>query len=82
MPHFVGDTLAHLRNGTDLVLNVGGDNCVSSAINESLTAPVLRAAGGKGKILTLSSHNGEVDVKALRRALLETLGPADYYRAA
>ncbi|MFA6991853.1 MAG: acyl-CoA dehydratase activase-related protein [Candidatus Gracilibacteria bacterium] len=82
IPHFVGDALSHLKGDTDLVINVGADNCLSTVASDSLTDSILMNSGRKGNnILNLLSHDGTVNIAAIRRALLKVLGPVDYYQS-
>jgi hypothetical protein len=80
---YIGEALLKLREGYDLVLNVAPEGCMVSSMGEVIT-PGINAAvpGASGKIQHLFSQQGDVDRELIALALLKTIGPERYYRAA
>ena len=80
---YVGEALLKLREGYDLVLNVAPEGCMVSSMGETITPGINAAAPeASGKIQHLFSQQGDVDRELIALALLKTIGPERYYRAA
>ncbi|MDH3535325.1 MAG: acyl-CoA dehydratase activase-related protein [Gammaproteobacteria bacterium] len=78
---YLGEALAELRQGVDIVLNVAPNGCMVSTMGEILTPCIMHAAGvGPGRIQTLLSAEGDIDEEALTLAVLKATGPLRYYR--
>ena len=79
---YVGEAVDELREGTDLVLNVGPNGCMVASMGEVLT-PAIMAAGqpGHGRIQHLFSSEGDVNEELLTMAVLKAMGPEAYYRS-
>jgi len=78
---YIGEALAELRHGTDIVLNVAPNGCMISTMGEVLTPSIMHAQGvGSGRIQTLLSAEGDVDQEALTLAVLKATGPQRYYQ--
>lgn len=77
---YVGEALGELREGTNLVLNVGPNGCMVASMGEALT-PAIIAAGRihGGRIQHLFSADGDVNEELLTLALLKSMGPEGYY---
>ncbi len=80
---YVGEALDELREGADLVLNVGPNSCMVASMGEVLTPAIVHAAGaGHGRVQHLLSADGDVNEELLTVALLKAMGPERYYAAA
>ncbi len=80
---YVGEVLAKLRQGYDLILNVAPEGCMVSSMGEAITPGILQAVpGAQGKVQPLFSQHGDLDSEQLTLALLKALGPERLYRAA
>jgi len=80
---YVGEALDELREGADLVLNVGPNGCMVASMGEVLTPAIVHAAGaGHGRVQHLFSADGDVNEELLTVALLKAMGPERYYAAA
>jgi activator of 2-hydroxyglutaryl-CoA dehydratase/predicted nucleotide-binding protein (sugar kinase/HSP70/actin superfamily) len=79
---YVGDVLAKLRHGTDIVLNIASNGCMVSTMGEMFTPAIQHAGGAHGRVQHLFSADGDVNEELLTLALLKTMGPERYYRAA
>ena len=79
---YVGEALDELREGTDLVLNVGPNGCMVASMGEVLTPAIAAASGPEhGRIQHLFSADGDVNEELLSLALLKSMGPETYYTA-
>jgi activator of 2-hydroxyglutaryl-CoA dehydratase/predicted nucleotide-binding protein (sugar kinase/HSP70/actin superfamily) len=78
---YVGEVLAELRHGADIVLNVAPNGCMVSSMGEVLTPAIQHAGGAHGRVQHLFSADGDVNEELLTLALLKTMGPERYYRA-
>ncbi|RLJ20327.1 hypothetical protein DJ031_05845 [bacterium endosymbiont of Escarpia laminata] len=80
---YVGEAVLKLQKGYDLILNVAPEGCMVSSMGEAIT-PGINAAvpDAKGRIQHLFSQQGDVDEELIALALLKTIGPERYYRAA
>jgi len=80
---YVGEAVLKLQKGYDLILNVAPEGCMVSSMGETIT-PGINAAvpEAKGKVQHLFSQQGDVDEELIALALLKTIGPERYYRAA
>jgi len=79
---YVGEALEELREGADLVLNVGPNSCMVASMGEVLTPAIITAAKpGRGRIQHLFSADGDVNEELLTLALLKSMGPEAYYQA-
>jgi hypothetical protein len=77
---YIGEALAELRSGTDILLNVGPSGCLVAVMGEILTPCINHAEGAEhGRIQNLFSADGDVNEELLTLALLKTLGPERYY---
>ncbi|TAN51214.1 MAG: hypothetical protein EPN21_07220 [Methylococcaceae bacterium] len=80
---YLGEALLKLREGYDLVLNIAPVGCMVSSMGEVISPGIARAAPeASGRIHHLFSQQGDVDDELLALALLKTVGPEHYYRAA
>ncbi len=80
---YVGEALLKLQEGYDLVLNVAPEGCMVSSMGEAITPGIYAAAPeARGKIQHLFSQQGDIDDELIQLALLKTIGPERYYRAA
>jgi hypothetical protein len=79
---YVGEALAGLRHGVDVLLNVGPTGCMVSSMGEVLTPRILQAAGtGAGRIQNLFSSDGEVNEELLTLIVMKAMGPERFYTA-
>jgi hypothetical protein len=73
---YIGEALAALREGVDVVLNVAPNGCMVSSMGEVLTSRIMHAAGvNSGRIQTLLSAEGDVDQELLTLSVLKAIGP-------
>jgi hypothetical protein len=80
---YVGEALLKLQEGYDLILNVAPEGCMVSSMGEAITPGIYTAAPqAEGKIQHLFSQQGDIDDELIELALLKTIGPERYYRAA
>jgi len=79
---YVGEVLASLSHGADIVLNIASSGCMVSTMGEMLTPAIQHAGGSHGRVQQLFSADGEVNEELLTLALLKTMGTERYYRAA
>ena len=80
---YVGEAVQKLREGYDLVLNVAPEGCMVSSMGEAITPGIYAAVPeARGKVQHLFSQQGDVDEELIQVALLKTIGPERYYRAA
>ena len=79
---YVGEVLTELRHGTDIVLNIAPNGCMVSSMGEMLTPAIQQASNSPGRVQHLFSADGDVNEELLTLALLKTVGPERYYRAA
>jgi hypothetical protein len=78
---YVGDVLAKLRHGTDIVLNIASNGCMVSTMGEMFTPVIQHAGGAHGRVQHLFSADGDVNEELLTLALLKTMGPERFYRS-
>jgi activator of 2-hydroxyglutaryl-CoA dehydratase/predicted nucleotide-binding protein (sugar kinase/HSP70/actin superfamily) len=78
---YVGEVLAELRHGADIVLNVAPNGCMVASMGEVLTPAIQQAGHARGRVQHLFSADGDVNEELLTLALLKTMGPEGYYRA-
>ena len=78
---YIGEVLAELRHGTDIVFNIAPNGCMVSSMGEMLTPAIQKAGGAHGRVQHLFSADGDVNEELLTLALLKTMGPERYYRA-
>jgi activator of 2-hydroxyglutaryl-CoA dehydratase/predicted nucleotide-binding protein (sugar kinase/HSP70/actin superfamily) len=78
---YVGEVLAELRHGSDIVLNIAPNGCMVSSMGEMLTPAIQQTVGSNGRVQHLFSADGDVNEELLTLALLKTMGPERYYRA-
>jgi activator of 2-hydroxyglutaryl-CoA dehydratase/predicted nucleotide-binding protein (sugar kinase/HSP70/actin superfamily) len=78
---YVGEVLAELRHGTDIVLNIAPNGCMVASMGEALTPAIQNAGHARGRVQHLFSADGDVNEELLTLALLKTMGPERYYRA-
>ena len=78
---YVGEVIAELRHGTDIVFNIAPNGCMVSSMGELLTPAIQHASGAPGRVQHLFSADGDVNEELLTLALLKTMGPERYYRA-
>ena len=77
---YVGEALLELRDGIDVLLNVGPNGCMVSSMGEVLTPRIMQAAGVKsGRIQNLFSADGDVNEELLTLVVLKAMGPERYY---
>jgi hypothetical protein len=77
---YIGEALTELRQGVDVLLNVGPTGCMVSSMGEVLTPRILQAAGAtSGRIQPLFSADGDVNEELLTLAVLKAMGPERYY---
>jgi hypothetical protein len=77
---YVGEALIELREGIDVLLNVGPNGCMVSSMGEVLTPSIMQAAGEKpGRIQNLFSADGDVNEELLTLVVLKAMGPERYY---
>jgi predicted nucleotide-binding protein (sugar kinase/HSP70/actin superfamily) len=77
---YIGEALTELRQGVDVLLNVGPTGCMVSSMGELLTPRILQAAGTKsGRIQTLFSADGDVNEELLTLVVLKAMAPERYY---
>ncbi len=79
---YVGEVMTELRHGTDIVFNIAPNGCMVSSMGEALTPALQHASGKQGRVQHLFSADGDVNQELLTLALLKTMGPERYYRAA
>jgi predicted nucleotide-binding protein (sugar kinase/HSP70/actin superfamily) len=78
---YIGEALAGLRHGVDVVLNVAPNGCMVSTMGEVMTPSIMHTADvGSGRIQTLLSSEGDIDAEALTLAVLKATGPQRYYQ--
>jgi activator of 2-hydroxyglutaryl-CoA dehydratase/predicted nucleotide-binding protein (sugar kinase/HSP70/actin superfamily) len=81
LPPYIGETLVKLRDGMDVILNVGPNGCLVSSMSEMMTRPLLDAEGVEsGRIQNLFSADGDLNEEVLTLAVLKAMGPQTYYR--
>jgi predicted nucleotide-binding protein (sugar kinase/HSP70/actin superfamily) len=78
---YVGEVLAELRHGTDIVLNIAPNGCMVASMGEVLTPAIQNAGHAPGRVQHLFSADGDVNEELLTLALLKTMGPEGYYSA-
>ncbi len=78
---YVGEVMAELRHGTDIVFNIAPNGCMVASMGEVLTPAIQHASGAPGRVQHLFSADGDVNEELLTLALLKTMGPERYYRA-
>ena len=77
---YVGEALLELRDGIDVVLNVGPNGCMVSSMGEVLTPRIMQASGvTSGRIQNLFSADGDVNEELLTLVVLKAMGPERYY---
>jgi activator of 2-hydroxyglutaryl-CoA dehydratase/predicted nucleotide-binding protein (sugar kinase/HSP70/actin superfamily) len=79
---YIGEVLAELSHGSDIVLNIAPNGCMVSSMGEMLTPAIQQAGGSHGRVQHLFSADGDVNEEVLTLALLKTMGPERYYRRA
>jgi activator of 2-hydroxyglutaryl-CoA dehydratase/predicted nucleotide-binding protein (sugar kinase/HSP70/actin superfamily) len=79
---YVGEVVTELRHGADVVFNIAPNGCMVASMGEVLTPVIQQAGGTHGRVQHLFSADGDVNEELLTLALLKTMGPENYYRAA
>jgi hypothetical protein len=74
---YIGEALAELHEGADIVLNVAPQGCMVSSMGELLTPEIENLADQAhgGRIQHLFSAEGDVNEELLTLAVLKSLGP-------
>jgi len=78
---YVGEALARLNHGVDLILNVAPEGCMVSSMGQVLSPAIVDASIPKkaGCIQALFSQQGDLDEEQLALALLRSVGPYRLY---
>jgi hypothetical protein len=77
---YVGETIARLNDGTDLVLNMAPEGCMVSSMGTILGNKMLQTVKNKNALIQhLFSTEGELNEDLLRLALLKAAGPEKFY---
>ena len=77
---YVGETISHLNNGTNLVLNVAPEGCMVASMGEMLTPKIMElVTNSNARIQRLFTNEGEIDDDLLQLSLLKILGTEQYH---